>query len=601
MIIVYTDQNTGKILRPAPLVSISFNSKRNKLASLGGDYNITINGVILASGGSPVGTTGNIYDRIASSGINFDDSKYPQGTPPNETWEYKYDKPMYEPPIHSSMKTDNNNAFHILKKQEAIRALFSRDGQKVEISPITNDQPIIICYPVVESINFEQGTYVNKCNYSINLTAPVLYDKNNKPYDESYQLIKSENNHFNSLFPSATGSPWVMHSGLIEDFSDTWSLEPDESFFIKTDPNIASNRSVPRMYRITRNVSATGKTYYAPDGNDIKMYEAWENARRFIKEDILLETGINASRSHFSFPGLSGTKYFGHNLLALSGNYEGYNHVRTESIDKAAGSYTINDTWLLTSGNNNTIESYDLSLSSSTDSPFINITLNGKIKGLTKIMSDVKNNTTTSNISEPFNNAIKEYYRLSNHDKFGIGCALYKRASCMSPIQLNSTPLNSNITINKLLGEIDYNVTFNNRPLTFFSDVLTESITINDTYPGDIYAIMPVLNRTTGPLFQLIGGISQYERSLSIDFVVSKEYLYNDGVKMTNKINYLLRSPSKNIGSTLYVELEKLIKSYSPAYEPYIRKYLVNPISEQWDPKTGKYSVNISWVYELDQ
>lgn len=601
MITVYynNDNNLGKILRPSPYISITFNANRNKYGYLGGEYSITLNGTILASGGSPVYDKSLLTDRLLPIGPNFDDSKCPDSSDP-PIYDFSYTRPSNEDLPISDMSRDYNNAYSILQKQQAIRALFARDGQLMEISPITNDAPVISCYPSVQSINFEEGTYVNTCKYTINLTAPVLY-KNGIPSLESHILNTADGDIYNNIknnynYDQPYTSGWSFPSGLVDDFSDTWSIEADESFFLKTSLNPNGIRNVPRMYRITRNISATGKTTHYPDNNTVKRYEAWENARKFLLDNILRDQGINSIDRHTDFPGLFtyNPNTYGYGFLQLSGIYNGYNHVRTENIDTTAGSYSISDTWLLTSGNNNTIESYDLSLSSSVDSPLINITLSGKIKGLTTDMVDKPN-------IKPFVNAIKEYYRLSNNDQFDVGSAFYQRACTMTPIRLHPKPLNNSVNINKHLGEIDYTITFNNRPFTFFSNVKSENISISDTYPGDIYAMMPVLNRTTGSLFQYIGGITQYERNLSIEFVVDRDYMYNDSSKMINKVQYLMRSPSKNPSSSIHQELKKLIINYSPANEPYIRKYVVNPISETWDPKSGRYSVNISWVYELKQ
>jgi len=618
MITVYynNDSSLGKILRPAPYVSITFNANRNKSGYLGGEYSITLNGTILASGGSPVYNKDSLIDRSLAIGANFDDSKCPT-PPPSSTYDYSYQKPSGtntgggDNPMPQAMISDYNRAMSILEKQKAIRALFARDGQYMEISPITNDAPVLSCYPSVESVNFEEGTYINTCKYTINLSAPVMY-KNGVASLESHAFSTSNAESYKSNaenlynYDQPYSSGWVLPSGLIEDFTDTWSLEADEGFFLKTATSPNGNRSVPRMYRITRNVSATGKTAYYRENSITKRYEAWENAKKFVLDNILRESGYYATNRSTEFPGLFtySPNSFGYGFLQLSGIYKGYNHVRTENIDVTTGSYSISDTWLLTSGNNNTIESYDLSLSSSVDSPLINVSMNGKIKGLTTDMMDVANSPFSSNLiprSKTFEHAIKEYYRLSNHDKFGTTSALYNRACAMSPVRMHPVPVTNNITINKHLGEIDYSVSFNNRPFTFFSNVKSETINITDTYPGDIYAMMPVINRSTGPIFQFIGGISQYERSLSIEFVVDRDYMYNDSAKMTNKIHYLMRSPSKNPSSLVHQELKKLIMTYSPSGEPFIRKYVVNPISESWDPKSGRYSVNMSWVYELKQ
>jgi len=46
-------------------------------------------------------------------------------------------------------------------------------------------------------------------------------------------------------------------------------------------------------------------------------------------------------------------------------------------------------------------------------------------------------------------------------------------------------------------------------------------------------------------------------------------------------------------------QLGTLIKSLSPLSEPNIRKCFLNPPVENWSPREGRYSISLSWVYEL--
>jgi len=594
MIIVYLNNTTGKILRPSPYVSIAFNAKRHKGDYLGGDYSITLNGTILASGGSPF-QTGGIDDRLQANSSTCAELSPGVTNKPLET------------------DIESNPAKAILRKQEAIRHLFGRDGQKMEIVPVNGQQPRITCYPNVESINFDVGSYINTCKYTINLTAPILYDINLKELSPSVPLSRNHDNEkLNTKYSFQAGSEntnpnsWTFPSGLVEDYNETWAIEIDESFFLKTPTSINGTRSIPRCYRLTRNVSATGKTYYKSDGR----YEAWKNAKDFITANVIIDKCTDPTLESYSsfFPQLASGS-FGWELLNLNSGYQGYNHVRTENIDKTAGTYSIADSWLLTSGNNDTIESYNISANSSTGSPFTNITLNGKIKGLYKkdeTMDKVHGTLTTL---EAFKKAKNEYDRMRGGSMditdpsqtiLGTGSVFYQRASSITALALNPEPVSISTNINKALGEIEYTIIYDNRPMSLFQDVLSDSITITDTYPGDIYAMMPTLNRDIGPIFQYIGGISQYERALSIDLVVSHKYLGTDDAKKLTGKGWLMKSPSKG---PLKAQLNDLITQVCPLADPtgVIRRVVVNPITESWDPKNGRYSMNISWVYEIKQ
>ena len=68
---------------------------------------------------------------------------------------------------------------------------------------------------------------------------------------------------------------------------------------------------------------------------------------------------------------------------------------------------------------------------------------------------------------------------------------------------------------------------------------------------------------------------------------------YDTGRKM------LIRRPSA-VNPTAE-QLEKLINELSPEREPGIRKYFHDPPQESWNPKTGQYTFNIRWTYELDK
>lgn len=577
MITIYYRNNPGegKIIRPTPFVSISFNANRNKVSSLGGQYSITLNGIILANAGSPIALPDDAISNILSVGPNYDDD-------PNINPSNNYTR------VSKEIIPYKDKAFSILKKQNSLRALFSHDGQKMEISPITGDEPVIICFPSLDSINFEEGTYSDICRYTISLTADVLYDQAMRPFKESYPTLNFEKDKFLTVdkFDSNDRNKFIYETEYIEDFSDTWAIEVDESFMQTIDDMPSSDgktRSIPRSYRLSRNISATGKVSYDVTSIPEQRYEAWENARNFIKKKILDEDKP-AKHNYISHPEIS----LASGLLSIPSGYLGYNHVRSENIDITAGSYSISDNWILTSGNNSTLESYDISLSSSSDSPIVSLSINGKIKGLSNTTVDNYNNNNNA-----YNKAFTEFLRLSNNNLYGINSPIFKRARIFTALTLNSSPAQTSVNVNPALGEIDYSVTFDNRPTTFFTDVIQENITINDTYPGDIYVLLPVLSRDNGPIFQFLGGKTQYERNISIELTMSPNYISKN--KMQTKGHYLGRSPSR----TIPAQLEQLITTLSPQTEPNIRKYFLNPITENWDPKTGKYSVSISWVYEL--
>lgn len=552
MFIVYykNDLQNGKIIRPTPFVSISYDALRNKQQAFGGSYSITLTGSILANAGSPINDkkdATDLIDNIKAIGPNYEDN--PAG---NYTRVAKQNID-YE-----------DRAYSMFLKQQALRALFAHDGQKMEYSSIRNDEAIISFYPTVDSISFEEGVYTDICRYTINLTAPMIFD------DFGRTILDID-------------SQFAYH---VEDYSDTWAIEVDEGVGRTPNvipPNASISKTIPRGYRVTRSVSATGKTIY----NQGKRYEAWEQARNFVKTNILKETLQQLPTNQIGFfPGYLETNTFGSGLLEIPNGFGAYNHIRSENIDKTNGTYSLSDTWILSP--ESATESYNISVSSSNSSPLVSVSIDGSIKGLS---GNTANNFVNNN---RYNNAYQKFQTISGD--FGVNSTLYKRANNVTAVVLNTIPANFSMTKNELVGEINYNITYDNRPSNFFPNVSKENITINDTYPGDVYSIIPVINSLNGPIFQYIGGRTEYRRDLTIELTVDRGSMGNN--KMVSKNSYIYRKPSNN--PQIKDTLTTIINRCSPASEPTIRKYFLNPTSENWDPKTGNYSVQISWTYELN-
>jgi hypothetical protein len=582
MITVYYQNNLPCTIRPTPFVSISYSAQRNKIGTFGGTYDITLTGTIIDSEGSPIHTT-----NITSGQDSFVND--------------------YARPDSQSIGLDQSLR-SILEKQNAIRELFSMDGQKIEIAPISNDpgnndintggpdEAIITFYPTVQSINFEEGIYVNTCKYTITLKADVLLDQANNVLMEGSIANTFANNDtggetqfHNSNFRNSQENLINIHGGFIEDFSESWSIEVDDQNAI-TDTNNENNGIVSlKSYRLTRNISATGKVTYSPSGGTVVRHEAWEQAKNFIKKKIAI-----SSDGFDEYPKYSTDGVFAKDFLNLSAVFGGYSHSRTENIDQSNGQYSIVDTWLISSGT--AYENYNMNISSSLDGPFISVSIQGTIKGLSTLPVDsvLYGGTATGGVTA-YTNAVNKYREISNNASFGLTCPLYKRVSnAIYPVIPNAQPRSLSLGLNEFTGEITYNIEYNNRPMNFLSGVLSENISVSDTYPGDIFAVIPVIGRQTGPILQYIGGRTEYQRSVGIEFTVG----YSDLPYGRDRINFVLSKPSLN--EPIRSQINSLITALSPANEPGVRKYFLSPPSESWNPKEGRYSLNLNWTYELD-
>ena len=592
MITVYYNNDTdqGCVIRPTPLVSISSSPIRNGTAYLGSTYTITLTGTIINQEGSPIYTGGSfgpqgMFEQI---GPNWDDNTGAQ-RPASANVPY-------------GERLDS-----MFKKQNAIRELFAQDGQKMEISPITNNGAVIVCYPEVESINFEEGIYVDICRYTVVLRASALLDDQGRVLEDGKQRLTHSspsgvgggvaNNVYSDAGRITELDILSKQGGFVSDVNDVWTLEPDESLGTTT----SDGKFTTSGFRLTRSMNATGITKYigefsGGDSAEPKRYEAWEMARNYIKK-VLLDEGNNAAQaaSGDDYPYYNAINMYASGFLDLKG-FTGYGHARTENIDQGGGTYEVTDTWLLASGDPGSLafEQYDMKINSSRDNAYVEVSIDGSIRGVnTASMSDQATDDTKGN--DALNRALEKYYLVSNSGQYGINSEIYKRCNAaVSPV-LNAQPKVVSLGQSPFGGEVSYSVSFDNRPTNYFTGVMSESIQINDTYPGDVFTSIAVLGRATGPILQYMDTRTEYKRDITIEIQLD----YTDIGYGSNRNNLLMTKPS--INQPISSELNNLIAQLSPANEPGIVKYFISPPSENWNPRTGVYSISISWTYELDK
>lgn len=594
------------ILRPTPFVSISSSPIRNKVGHFGSDYTITLTGTLLPNKGSPF--------VVNASGTKFE-----------------FNEPYSD--TESSISSDER-ANAIIVKQNAIRELFAYDGMVMRIdNGYDGTNSSIVTNVTAESINFEEGSYISRCGYTITLKATYLKDNLGNLYHDSMINIYENTGGPSGVFRDETKANinyvFSQHGGFVEDFTDEWSIESDDSLGETSDTDPL--KLTPKTYIITRNTSAIGRTIYYGK----QKYEAWENAKNFLVKSLpgivgnsvlSPSTGVSAGsatsgNSTSGIPPLQypdyantgsdeegGTANFGDIVLNLSKDYGGYNHSRTENINKNDGTVSITDRWVLLQ--TGAYENYDVSIESNNNDPFTTFNINGSIKGVTGLsaQSTFYGGTSIETNPTPAENAIAKYKIVSNNGLFDINSFIYKRVSAITNLAVNPQPLSISISRNDFTGEITYAVSYNNRPLNIISEALNEDISIQDTYPGDLYSIIPVIGRPTGPVLQYIGGRTEYRRSISINL----QFDYTDidrytPAKLTadNKADELINTRSSLLMSKptliepIRSQINNLVRSLSPLNEPNIRKCFVDAPNESWEPRTGRYSLSISWVYEL--
>jgi hypothetical protein len=263
----------GRAIIPAPLVNVTKNYIKsgdgNKLGVL---YNLTLTGTLLPFRGSPSGTF-----------VSPDDAFWIlSGEPPDESFE------------------DNDGAFsHLIKKEEAIRHLFSTEGQLLEI--YAGASPAIIrCNPRILSIIFTEGQWVDRKDYTITLEAD-----------------------------------WIFIAGLSSDTEDTPEVELINSGQEQWsfDEKIGLSGTI---YEVSHTVSAQGIYGYDEMGipfsgvGETPGGESWKHAKRWCDNRVV---GVINPDVMFSIIGVSGL---------IGGSY-----VKNTNLTNYAGEYSITERWIL--------------------------------------------------------------------------------------------------------------------------------------------------------------------------------------------------------------------------------------------------------------
>jgi hypothetical protein len=426
----------GKKLIPAPFVEIHKEYQTTEDGErIGSLYVLTLKGKIVSDKGSPDST------KTFWAAADY---------PPDETLAADAHFPT------------------IMRKQEAIRALFADQGKTLEIMPYNGAAPMK-CNPRVKSIDFPSGNWVFNCEYTIVLECDILYVAGKNPYEDESDIFA--NQHISRL-------------------SDDWQLE-------STDDKL-------EVYKLSRTLSVTGKRFYDENGGLVRM--PWENAKKFIQDNQLL--GLSAGTVLGDYP--SGQRKDAVNVLDLSG-YEPYDYVRGESVNELAGTVVINETWTVFNpeGEPPALHEQEITTKVSSEDGRAVVTVNGTITGL----SVWNNSHARSRASTRYTNGSAKWDI--------VYPTLKATAESISGYTLQATPASQTVGKNSKSGVITYNFEFNNRPNISISGAFSESITVTDEGQANVFAQIPILGRVAGPLLQDIGTFTAKRRTLSIEAVFS--------------------------------------------------------------------------------
>lgn len=365
----------------------------------------------------------------------------------------------------------------------------------------------------------------------------------------------------------------------LESFSDTFTYEPDDSFGVPYDDPTA------QVYRFTRTLSAKGR----PPSN------AWINKDSAFNKNAV--SGVKAFVDHRANidefqPYVVTDEYRYIDGLTV------FNLSQSVSVDLAELTYSVTIQGLYADGDygnlirqSGAFETFSTNVQKEATSSIVNVTIDGALTGYavgsrTDHQRSIKGNQAAG--------ALYTLNRISGNGEFGWGSVVFKRAQAATSAVLNAVPKSISIGDSTTAdGKITYSVQYDNRPTNLIDGAISESITVNDTYPTDVYASIQVMGKRSGPVFQYMNTTTHFERDVSIEVVMDTEKITNIQGPPYEK----LISHSPSVDSTTRGTINAIINSMVPAGSD-LSYCMLKQCNESWSPKEGRYTVNVGWAYK---
>jgi len=458
-------------------------------------------------------------------------------------------------------KYPNDTGFKDLDTlMEELRAAFNKSGNRllIECDSGSGFQTLMTIYPRVLSINFAESN--NNWTETIPYTIELEYDTDG--YDE----------HPNGDLPP-----------YISEYSEDWQCEfVAEKKYYKWDLSTVVDQKSGYDYtnndsnnlweaRVTHTVTVRGKPTYGGAGPTGTFTSAADNALNWAKNVF---TGFGYD--HYLYgAGLSGWT----NLQGGTGN--AYDYYRTHTINETDGTVTLGENWLVVGDNSGKVsEEFTVEVRESIENGLVSVSINGTIQGLEERSYNTANDTTNVDISA-YDNAANRWSVLQDRI-FPRAQYVYEQGSFTG--NLNPKPTSKSVGHNPGRGTITYAMDFNNRPCAFITGALSESFSINDTNPSDVFARLPVLGRAAGPVLQSVSTITESIREVAIEAVMPPP----TGCSSISDLD--LNKPSTNVQNLLCEFETNLTNNYQQVFK--------NSDTESWNPLTGRYSRSVSWTYQ---
>ena len=335
----------------------------------------------------------------------------------------------------------------------------------------------------------------------------------------------------------------------------------DESWQIAEDQEQAYNESLStasKVYTITHTISATGNKKFITGAQFDSS--AWKQASEWCKSRLVASpaaTILTDAISNPEFTPLSpvvmdSTPGIGSPDLSAFGFY---NHARTPNIDIHSGSYSITETWKVSSFP----ATLDLEVTVAQDeSENTTITLNGTITGL-------DNSPVNSTVIERLANA-ETVLAYVDSSAFLLCNSYYN----IPGGQLQSVIRSKSIARNRGNGTITFTYTFYDIPVLIDNAISTtlRFVDDNEYRLNQVIAVIPIIYKVDGPIIQDMGTTTERKRSVQLDAVMGRSH-----------------RATKPVGPIPFV------LNYAP------QNAYLQALVENWEPTNGQYSLSAEWTY----
>jgi len=437
----------------------------------------------------------------------------------------------YSPDDEPSLSSEPSGWLQtVMKKQEYLRNILTSGNQNVTYLEIIgfDDSRGIKAYCDIESISFDdKSRWTTGCGYNITLSCRNFAEAANS-----------------GLFPDHMSEDNFQY--YVSEADESWTINENDSYGVSSGNIYEQNK----LYTISHSVSAVGQRAFQSDGGFASGLTPVEQASGYVHNVI----GIGLT-TNTDLPSYLGISTFLDQGFGVNGRKV------TENINKWTGSYGIEEEFTVFKSGQAAVETVEISVEKDL-SPFTRVSINGSINGF--------------NTNSPTSSTVNKWVNASGYWDVVEGL-IYNRVSDYAPsgTSINATALSSSVGRNLEAGVITYNYSYDNRPSNTLTNSLTEDIQINDTYPGQIINVVPVIGRSQ-PVIQYVNSRSEYKRALSINAVMDMDPSTGSPYRPSD------------------ADLSGIFVTYAPTGE----YTYYGPPQENWSPRTGSYSYSIEWTFK---